>query len=393
MTPVDVRRRAAEVAELVAGRLADPARVRETACTWSATGLGEGHPGVAVLFASLPDMRQHAHAHLAAATHGRTSTGYNGLFGGDVALAFAAQLAATSDGDYRSLRDTAADTAVRAVDALTEKALRRENYRAYDTVTGLTGLGRYLLAAGREDELRAVLTALVSLAHPHSVQGREVPGWWVASGPSGEPEEAFPHGHFGVGLAHGVAGPLALLSLATHRGIIVADQHLTIEAMAWWLAGLGPRWPRHVAFDGTASPALAGWCDGTPGVARALQLAGFALAERAWTDLAVNSMRALLARPRHERRFIDASLCHGAAGLLHITGQMAADSDDPTLLAHLPILAADVLTHFDDGAPFGFRYHGQDRAGLLEGAAGTALALAHFAAPGTVPWDAALLLA
>lgn len=389
----DVRRRAAEVAGVVAERLADPARVRELAGTWSASGLGEGHAGVAVFFASLPDMRQHAHAHLTAAARGRAGTGYNGLFGGDIALAFAAQLAATSDGDYRSLREAADGIAVRAIDTLASKALERGNSRAYDTVTGLTGLGRYLLAAGREDELRAVLTALVALAQPHSVQGRRVPGWWVASGPSGEPEKAFPHGHFGVGLAHGVAGPLALLSLATHRGIIVVDQHLTIEAMARWLADLGPRWPKYLAFDGTPAAAPSGWCDGTPGVARALQLAGFALAERAWTDLAVNSMRALLARPRPERRFIDASLCHGAAGLLHITGRMAADSEDPTLRAHLPILAAEVLTHFDDSSPFGFRYHGQDRAGLLEGAAGTALALAHFADGGAVPWDAALLLA
>ena len=79
-------------------------------------------------------------------------------------------------------------------------------------------------------------------------------------------------------------------------------------------------------------------------------------------------------------------LCHGTAGLLHAAWRAAADSGDPALAAELPGLAARLTAQLAASA---------DEPGLLDGAAGAALAL-HAAGTGTAPatgWDRALGMA
>ncbi|MFJ1793002.1 hypothetical protein [Kitasatospora griseola] len=61
-------------------------------------------------------------------------------------------------------------------------------------------------------------------------------------------------------------------------------------------------------------------------------------------------MSALDAPPAH-----DTSLCHGRAGVLHITTLMARDSHDRRLTARLPALLSRVLDAYDPAQPFGFR--------------------------------------
>ncbi|MGW0515709.1 lanthionine synthetase C family protein [Crossiella sp. NPDC003009] len=400
---------AGEVVAELAERLADPARVRAKADGhWDPASLVEGYAGIAVLHASLPGGHVRAHAHLLAAVGERTGSGRGGLFNGDLALGFAARIAARSATEYRSLR-AAVDAHARR--ALTWHEQRRPFY--YDVIGGLTGLGRYLLAAGQTDPLIQVLRRLVALAEPTVAHGRRVPGWWTPRPPTdaGDPA-AFPHGHLNLGLAHGIAGPLALLALCTTAGVEAPGQQAAITSLATWLlahAGQdehGPFWRHHLTHAETTGerpprgPARPAWCYGTPGVARSLQLAAQAIGEPVWADRAVAAMRATLARD--DWQHLDASVCHGAAGALHLTARIAHDSGDPHLLAALPGLLEQVLAFADPAAPFLFRYPDAalrptaDRAGYLEGAAGIALALATAAGmcsvAGPVPWDAALLL-
>jgi lantibiotic modifying enzyme len=112
-------------------------------------------------------------------------------------------------------------------------------------------------------------------------------------------------------------------------------------------------------------------------------------------------MRSLMGRPGEEWRIHDGSLCHGASGLLHVTATIAESSGDAYLLGCLDHLVGQVIKLFDPNTPFGFRYTDahrrpvENRAGMLEGAAGIALALTHIATPApnhAVPWDSALLL-
>jgi hypothetical protein len=426
----DVIRRAADVVSQVARQMADPAKVDELVRLsgdprWQPDSLAEGYPALAALFAVLPgsQTRQLAHRYLATAVRQRAVVGGSGIFSGNMALGYAALLAARSDGDYRTLRTAADATAERAVARRVEQLATRSDPTGYDTVYGLAGMTRYLLATHHDHALRTALAALVSLARPCLVRGRRLPGWWVASGPDLRPAAAgFSRGHLNLGLGHGVAGPLAALSLALRAGVSVPGQREAVETFARWLAdrvrhdGHGPFWPSYVTFEEevgdmtTARPhTRAAWCYGTPGVARALQLASIALSEPAWGDLATAATRSLLDRPQDDWLIRDGSVCHGAAGLLHLTATIAADSADPVLRSRLPCLAQWVLDFLSADTASGFRVPpppglpghsgpGEYRLGLLEGVSGIALALGQFAGvldPGpdpALPWDAALLL-
>ena len=45
--------------------------------------------------------------------------------------------------------------------------------------------------------------------------------WWSGTGPASTPDPAWPTGHLNLGMAHGIAGILALLSAAMRVGIRV----------------------------------------------------------------------------------------------------------------------------------------------------------------------------
>src|SRR5262249_9549675 len=150
-------------------------------------------------------------------------------------------------------------------------------------VTGLAGLGRYLLAAGPDQRpaLEEALTALVRLTEPIPVADRAVPGWWVRQGPGPGPGGVVPaQGIFDLGMAHGIGGPLALLAVAARQGVRVAGQAEAIGRIGRWLIARvardewGPYWPTSIGFraelrgEPGTPPTRAAWCYGTPGVAR-----------------------------------------------------------------------------------------------------------------------------
>lgn len=418
-----VRTDAAAIVAEVARRLADPAAVARiteaavdrfpdgsTPATWHPAALNEGCPGVALLHAELGD-RRGAHAYLSLGAKA-AMPGQGGLFTGLPAVVFATRAAVTRPGDYANLLGRT-EPALRA--AASERA-REEvgriaagrpgtSFAAYDVVQGLSGLGRLLLRTG---DAEPAVSCLIALTEPVEVAGVRVPGWWVSHAPLKNTPGG--EGHFNLGLAHGIAGPLALLAIAHRDGLRLPGHEEAIETIVTWLLEWlhEAAWPSVVSLhrqlrgpDGSARPDRPSWCYGVPGIARALQLAGIALDRPAWRETAVSVLRHALARPWDEWDMIDAGLCHGWAGMLHITRLMAADSGATDLSEAAGGLARRVVGCFDPDAPFGFRYAAgagavvaPDRAGFLEGAAGIALALHGYTSdePSTTGWDTALLL-
>lgn len=424
-----------EVVREAAARLADPERVVAVVAApgnadehpggrtapWAEAALGTGGAGLAVLFGELagsdPAYRAVAREYLRrGATHPAVPGA--GLHGDAVlGLAVAARLAGRDGQDYAGLR-RALDPAVRArVPVLCAAAAeavgtgRGVQMAHYDVISGLAGLGRLLLA-DREafpGLVEDVLSVLVRLTRPIEVAGREVPGWWVAGAPSlaAADEPRYATGHLNLGLAHGAPGPLAMLALARSAGVEVPGQAEAIERLAGWLLGhrVAGGWPAFLtAADPVAEPARLAWCYGAPGVARALQLAGRALGRADWAAVAVDSLRTALRRDPAGWGVRDATLCHGWAGLLHITALVARDAGDPELAAACGPLADRLAACFDPGSALGFRFPAPpgatfpwaaDRAGLLDGAAGAVLALHAYARGGlpATPWDRYLLVA
>lgn len=269
----------------------------------------------------------------------------------------------------------------------------------FDLIRGLTGLGAYHLRRHpHHDITRAVLTYLVRLTEPLPGPARDLPGWWTHHGPYGQRSPECADGHGNNGLAHGVTGPLALLSLALRRGIVVDSHAEAIGRICAWLDTWqqqhphGPWWPRittrqelHTGHTSHTRPGQPSWCYGTPGIARAQQLAALANDDAARCHMAENALLGCLNDPTQLDQLTEPGLCHGMAGLTQTTWRISVDAANPDIDSHLPKLISRLLHHTP---PVG-------DAGLLTGTAGFALAL-HTLGAGAEPatsWDACLLLA
>jgi hypothetical protein len=127
------------------------------------------------------------------------------------------------------------------------------------------------------------------------------------------------------------------------------------------------------------------WCYGTAGVARVQQLAALATGDAERQRMAEGALLSALTDPAQRELTVDASLCHGYAGLARITARAAAEATGPAagrLRQQLPGLLVRTRPTTAESGP-----------GVLEGAAGVALAaLAHDAEPAT-GWDLCLLIA
>jgi class I lanthipeptide synthase len=431
--PDTTRERAGQIVAELAERLADPDRVAAAATTpdnldyfpgmpapqppWTGLSLSEGHAGVALLYAELahatPRHRATTHTHLATAARDLSTYHARNLVAGAPSLAFAACIGQHDPNDYLKLLDRLDRYVTTPLRALL--AQEEERMDAYDTLHGASGLGRYLLLRQpRHRELLAdTLSYLVRLTRPVEAHGHTVPGWWVPIQPALDADPRFARGHFNLGLAHGICGPLALLALSWQADVHVPGQEEAIVRIANHLLAFqldGGLWPGVIGFDEyivdspapTADDKMVAWCYGTGGVVRALYLAGRALGRHDWQQTAVRALgNALTCQPLE---ITDCSLCHGWAGLLQTTWRTAHDSADERLTKQLPELARPILAAYAADLPFGFYYERPNlrpgrrlaphRAGFLEGAAGIALAL-HTYATDREPsrnWDAALFL-
>jgi hypothetical protein len=200
-------------------------------------------------------------------------------------------------------------------------------------------------------------------------------------------------------MAHGIAGPLALLSAAMRRGVIVDGHAEAIHTIcAWldrWRQGQATHtwWPEVIdrCEHRTGAPSLVGphrpsWCYGTPGIARAQQLAAIAVGDPARAYRAEQALTGCLTDNRQLAQLADAGLCHGWAGLVHTARRAATDAHTSILGTAADAAAARMRQHL--------RQHGTPADhGLLEGIAGVELVdTARQAATAQPGWDTCLLV-
>jgi hypothetical protein len=322
------------------------------------------------------------------------------LYAGAPALAFVL-LAARADGRPRyqaaatELNRHVLQTARKRLAAARDRQRRGEtSFHDFDVFYGLTGIGALLMQTSpASEELAGVLEYLAGLARPRLLDGTEVPGWLVPHDP--DPLMPTQGGHINLGMAHGGAGILALLSLAASRGIASASQREAIGFLRGFFgqwrqeAPDGPWWPQWLTRDelaagvtGQQGPGRPSWCYGSAGIARALQLAAIASGDTAGQTAAEEALAASLA-PAQLARLTGPGLCHGPGGAYVTALRAAQDALTPAVAQRLPGVAACLQTVAPCGKP-----------GLLTGDTGTRLAL-EAAREGTLPrsgWDACLLI-
>ncbi|MEU3457865.1 lanthionine synthetase C family protein [Micromonospora sp. NPDC006766] len=351
--------------------------------------LADGAAGVALLHLETGN-RPAAYAALRDATaNGVSIAAGASLFYGAPALAFV--LAASDQPGLARARTIAAAGTATVTRQRLRTAHRRidsrqqPHYAEYDLIRGLTGLGVTLRRLGDHHLLRQVLDYLVRLTEPVN----DLPGWWCSNGPDRN-QPPPPGGHANHGIAHGITGPLALLALTLLDGITVDGHTEAITRICQWLdtwqrhTGNTTWWPQTLTLDdlhrGTPAqqqPLRPSWCYGTPGIARAQQLAALALHDTTRQQLAETAFTACVNDLAQIRRLTDRSLCHGTAGLLATGRRIAADALTPTPLSPLARLHQHTAPADDEPT------------GLLDGATGCRLATA---AATSTSWDACLLL-
>jgi hypothetical protein len=412
--------RAQAVALEVASRLAARKQERDDP---PMPGLSSASSSIALVCAQLDRLRPDAgwdregHTHLTAAarTAERDGTAL-GLFNGVAGLGYTAERLAAGRTRYRTLLTAIDDTITSGVAASSGRLARTSGppVRAWDLISGLTGIGVYLLGRREGHATRAALeeslAALVDLMR--DTDG--TPRW--ATPPEHLYEDmraSTPEGNLNCGLAHGAPGPLALMSLALREGVEVSGQVDAMRGIADWVVAqrrpgrFGPEWPAAIPLGKTHGqdrepPARPGWCYGNAGVARTLWLAGKVLDEPEYAQLAEGAVRAALERQRTERPLQAPTLCHGTAGLAQITLRMAADSGAEDLFGEARALCLELVEWFDPDLPLGYRSEAQTRnvprakvddPALLDGAAGPPLVLLAAATAIDPGWDRAMLLA
>lgn len=428
-----LRRSALATVAAVAERLRDPEQVAEMARQatiesgvvidgeWTPIPVLPDYSGLAVLFSQLDlcfpgeGWDRVAHTYLVRATRPleSASTKFSlGLFGGLAEFCFMAYQLSRGGARYQRLLSSLEGILYQRVGEIAMLPTRAKGgvtSAEYDLIQGPTGIGAYLLLRSDNAIARAALeTILGKLLFLTEGQASHLRFF---SPPEMQATEAhrerYPHGATDCGLAHGVPGPLALLALARCAGVMDLESKTGIKCLAEWLVrhqtvdAWGITWPYAVPPDGIEPPdkvARAAWCYGSPGIARALWLAGRSLKDYPVQEVAISAMRAVRSRPIPERGISGPILCHGVAGLLQVTLRFANDTRDAFFVDMSDELTRELLDLFEPDSLAGFRDSKPDgrrvnNPGFLEGAAGIALALLAAATDVEPTWDRKLLLA
>lgn len=417
--------------ERVVRAVVDPARVRRHLSRTAAATLSHGLPGTALLLACLstgdPALAPAAEQHWNEAARLLAGRPPDGIHSGPGALAASLVVGcahtARTHGGRHSVPD-ALDDAVGWLSARAQGLARHQQQRwaaglagcpwgVYDVIKGLSGIGRMLLAAphrARGAAAPGLTAALTTLTGVISNPAGDLPGWWLPAEDHRLPlaGELPASGAATTGMAHGVAGPLALLSLAARAGHTVPGQREAIRTAATWLlrwSDSDARWPAHVSGDAlrsapdarslTAAPGRRdAWCYGAAGIGSAVAHAGRALHDVELVNAGRAAVAGIARRAAHEWDTGGPGLCHGSAGVLQAAQRMGCpELRDSAAEATATRCEGEELSA--SAGHVGYLGH-LGHLGFLDGATGAALALADaeglLPEPDAVTWDALLLL-
>ncbi|SFD61641.1 lanthionine synthetase C family protein [Streptomyces aidingensis] len=414
----------AEQALSTARALLDPHTVTAALPPSAAHTLSDGLAGTALLHACLarhdPQFATAAAAHWQATRHHLRGAPPDGIYTGPGALAASLIIGTGYLPDpepyQTTVRKATTWLSARAQGLASHQHQRFSNNRpgapwaVYDTIKGLAGIGRVLLAAhttGHHTEAEPGLTAaLTTLTTLITTSPGTRPGWWLPAADHPPGVTVHHSGAATTGLAHGIAGPLAVLSIAHSHGYTVPGQTHAIRTAATWLTTWQEptgTWPPFISGNDLDSPLPPhrprppqrrdAWCYGTPGIGRALCLGGQALTDAAVIRAGQTAITAMADRSPLRWDTEGPTLCHGTAGVL----QAAERAQSRSVAERAAHATADF---HDPQCPFGFPHiearTSYDNPGFLTGAAGAALATASHAAlitaRPTAPWDSLLML-
>jgi hypothetical protein len=263
---------------------------------------------------------------------------------------------------------------------------------SFDLISGLTGVGVYLLARCSSGHSRAALSTVVKELDKRAERMTEGLAWWTPADQLSDYERQLsPNGHYNLGVAHGIPAVIKFLADASAAGIEVQISNALFEGATRWLQQqqdptLGSRYANWAKpFSQPSKVSRIAWCYGDLGIGALLLQAARALRRVDLEAFAIELIDSSLWRSPD--RVDEGTLCHGAAGVAHIFGRAyqtlrlaryreAAQRYYSLTLSFVERdLLLDVLTD-----------------GFLDGAIGIALALTSAILPVEPCWDRLLML-
>lgn len=396
---------------------------------WNPLSLSEGYPGILILLAEtqrnqLMPMDEAIHAYVLRIKEKIEAEGLEpdlSLYSGVAGICFALSLVSCERTRYQKMLTKLEEYLLKQIDKEylqpMEECLKNKLpifVKYYDPIQGLSGIGRYFLENRSQDKMMEgalqITEMLIKLTQPIVIEGHEVPGWFVSDKDPLNYRMQKEKGNFNLGLAHGVTSILSYLSIASLKGINLKGQREAIERMVFWLKSKSVTknkatvWPSHVSWEDEINsvnhslPTRDAWCYGTPGVARTLYLAAKALNNQDLSSFAQKAFHGIFERTFDQWDIPAPTVCHGVAGLLIITKEMA--KDDASLNVEVEKLRQHLFSVYQEESAFGFKdiepcrqggYISLDKIGLLEGCVGTILSLLPTSQKGS-PWHLPLLI-
>jgi lantibiotic modifying enzyme len=281
----------------------------------------------------------------------------------------------------------------------------------YDLISGLVGIGVYAIERLPRASAQTCLALIVERLDEVSQQESDGVTWLTA--PSLLPEhqrEECPNGYYNLGLAHGVPGAIALLGQVCAAGIAEEKARPLLSGAVSWLLRQQLPTSKPSSYSPWINPigsvrddCRLAWCYGDAGLAASLIMAARSINQIEWERQALRVARRAAARDLASAGVRDAGLCHGSAGLGHTFNRLFHASGEAVFRDAARYWFERTLEFRQAGRGIGgfLAYRAEQSAaqssweadsGLLEGAAGVALALLAASTEISPEWDRMLLL-
>ncbi|WP_216831389.1 lanthionine synthetase C family protein [Alkalihalobacterium elongatum] len=392
--------------------------------TLSPLTLSHGYPSLCVLFSNLGiidnNMKwmENSNVYVGEIVKWINERGIQGasLFSGTAGIAFAIRIASLDGQYYSKLQRSLDEYLYEQIDktlAVIKKKKATEMFD-YDVVEGLTGIANYLFLIRNDNTselfIRKILDYLVTLSSYKDYNNYKIPNWHILNEHlfSDHEKGIFKDGILNVGLSHGIAGPLIILSKAYNRGLIVEGHLEAINRIVGDILRLknhnSNNWGGMININNYIDtnmiinePSRSAWCYGTPGTAFALLCAAEALNDLELLGLAKQAMLDLIGK---EEGLFSPTFCHGYAGITYIYKRFYEKTLDIRFLEESHRLKEKTLEYFNEANSFGFldielkdnNLLKLNSIGILQGITGVLLPLLSFEENSPSTWSAAFLL-
>lgn len=375
--------------------------------------LANGSAGLAILFAYLDQARsgygdkETALYFLEQAIDAVASVPMDSsLYGGVTGVAWAMA-------HFRGWLLEADNDATEAMDTLLRASLSRRPWRgSYDLTKGLVGFGVYAMEQLPSLSAIQCLEQVIDRLDENAERTPDGITWFTSWEllPASQRRVSF-IGNYNLGVAHGVPGVIAFLAqvcalderkIPGVTKVRAKARPLLDGAVAWLLAqkisaGAECVFPEWIFRGLSLRSSRVAWCYGDLGSAAALLAAARCVNDANWEREAVRLARRVAERSFDQSGVKDCALCHGAAGAGHLFNRMFQASGESWLKdAALGWFQRTLEMRRPEGGIAGFAAfrldHWSNEVGILEGAAGIALALLAAVTPNEPAWDRMLLI-